>query len=185
MRRVSPLLGRIVRFLIEHIDDRGRQVEASLADSWAKDASREALGGDPSVLSVSLDLQQKDGLVHVTGRARAGTPRSCDRCGEDTALDLDVEIDLYYAPKAAEPESHPEQELDADELDVGWYSDGEIDVADVLREAIALAVPLRVVCEDTAACDARVAALLGPPAAKETHPGLAQLKSISQNLKSR
>ena len=167
-----------VRFLVEHIDDRGRQVEASLADSWARVAVAEALSSEPASMTATLDVQNRAGLLQVTGHVTTTTPRSCDRCGEPTSFEVDTDVDLHYAPRGAEPESHPEQGLEEDELDAGWYAGGEIDLADVLREAVALSIPLRIVCADEPACDARVAALIGAPEAKGGHPGLAQLKSL-------
>ncbi len=63
--------------------------------------------------------------------------------------------------EAAEPDE--ESFLSDEDLEIGWYEGGELDLGDILREALALELPLRVVCVDEAACDARTDALLGAP----------------------
>jgi uncharacterized metal-binding protein YceD (DUF177 family) len=60
--------------------------------------------------------------------------------------------------------------LSEEEMDVGWYAAGAIEVGDVLSEALALALPTRVTCSDDAACDARTASLLTAEVDPEQSP---------------
>lgn len=169
-----------MRFDVEHIDDRGQQITAGMADAWAVDAARTALEADPSEVSAELTLRRAHGLVFVTGVARAAAPRTCERCGDTMSLLIDTDVDLSYVPEGRESDSDLEQELRADELDVGWYADGHLDLTDTLREALSLALPPRVVCDDADACDARLRALLGSQPDKGGHPGFAALRNWTE-----
>ena len=105
--------------------------------------------------------------MRVGVRALASADATCDRCGEPTRLVADVDTALLYAPTESEGLAFEgEIELDADELDVGWYTEGLIDLGEVLQEALTLALPARVVCADTEACDKRTDALLTPARAE-------------------
>ncbi|NCG17835.1 MAG: hypothetical protein GWP91_02340 [Rhodobacterales bacterium] len=85
-------------------------------------------------------------------------PATCDRCGQLTERNVEVDIDLTYLPHLDEREA--ELELGADDMDIGWYRDGALQLADVVREALALELPSRTVCIDTEGCNARTEALL-------------------------
>jgi uncharacterized metal-binding protein YceD (DUF177 family) len=126
-------------------------------------------------------------VVIVDVAAEAGAETTCDRCGEPCELAVKVDGRLLFAPEesggaaydgldaradlfgsaegaAKAPEAvtsgRTEVELGADDLDVGWYSDGAIDLEAVLGEALALETPPRVVCADVGECDKRTDALL-------------------------
>jgi uncharacterized metal-binding protein YceD (DUF177 family) len=73
-----------------------------------------------------------------------------------------------------------DQELSQDELELGWYDDGRLQVEDVLSETLALALPERLVCLATEGCDKRTAALLASAQveAPSGHPGFAALKNL-------
>ena len=91
---------------------------------------------------------------------------------------VETEISLAYLP-----EDHgrydAELELEADDLDVGWYRDGELYLGDVVREGLALAMPSRIICTDTAGCNARTQALLqGERTESAGHPAFEALRSL-------
>lgn len=149
-----------MRLNVDHIDDRDQQVVAGMADVWAVAAASDVLEATLIDLSTTLDLRRAHGHVFVTGVVRAAASRTCERCGESTSLVVDTDVDLSYVPQGRQVSDAPESELKSDQLDVGWYANGHIDLADTLREALALALPPRVVCEDKAACDERTRSLL-------------------------
>jgi uncharacterized metal-binding protein YceD (DUF177 family) len=114
---------------------------------------------------ITLQRATGKGVIRVSVRATAAAESSCDRCGEGCTLTAEVDTVLLYAPTESEGRAFEtnEIELDAGDLDVGWYSDAHIDLAEILQEALALALPPRVVCAEVAACDERTDALLAPP----------------------
>ena len=150
-----------MRVALTDIPAAGRLVRLDSHTEWAATAARDAVDGAVRVLSGELRLTRGDAdTIHVTGQVHVDADRSCDRCGEAVTLTLDASVDLAYAPVVAGDDAGDETELHQDELDLGWYDGGGIEVAAVLCEALALALPSRTLCADVAACDARTNALL-------------------------
>lgn len=143
----------------------------------------EAVDAQVSGFEARVDVGVPDGSksvdVQVTLDLQYATP--CDRCGEAVEVRLESTETLRYQPEEpprTSPSDPEEVELGEDELDVGWYRDGTLSLADVVSEAIALALPMRNACEDTAGCDARTAKLLEGAAEQPSgHPGFAALKN--------
>jgi uncharacterized metal-binding protein YceD (DUF177 family) len=147
-----------MRISVDHLTESGRRQAFTVETLWAVEAASHALDAKPEALGGHLLIVRKGRGVHVTGHVEVATSAACARCGESARVALQFDPDLEYRPSSAERETE-EQELEEDELDVGWFDDGELDLGDVLCEAITLAMPSRVVCEDENACDSRFLAL--------------------------
>lgn len=172
-----------MRIAVEGIPAAGRLVEFSLHDAWALQAATRSLDATPQALEGSMLLRiasKRQGLVRVEGDVKAEAPADCDRCGEPCGMHLSEHFTLLYAPEERGGESFDggEIELSVDDLDLGWYAQGEVDLADVLREALALALPARVTCADQAECDRRTDQLLAAHAARPGHPTFEALKGL-------
>lgn len=160
-----------MRIAVEGIPAAGRDIPLGLHQAWAVDAATHALDLRPDRLDGMITLQKATGkgVVRVGVRVTAAAESICDRCGEPCTLKADVDTVLLYAPSESEGRAFEgEIELDAGELDVGWYTDAQIPLDEVLQEALALALPPRLVCADVAACDKRTDALLAPPPAERS-----------------
>ena len=149
---------------------------------WACEAASQALDGPVEVLEGELTLQPASdrGLVSVSGRISASREATCDRCGEPCVRGADVNVRLLYAPEARDDESFDggEIELEAEQLDLGWYADGALDLGSVLGEALALELPARIHCANTVECDKRTADLLATAgtSGEAGHPAFAALR---------
>ena len=149
---------------------------------WARAAASLALDGEVERLEGELTLVPASdrGLVSVSGVLFAERSASCDRCGEPCTHGARVEVQLLYAPEARDDESFDggEIELAAEDLDLGWYADGALDLASVLGEALALEVPSRIRCANGEECDKRTAALLAAAgrSGNPGHPAFAALR---------
>ena len=176
-----------MRIRVEDIPAAGRQVTAALSDGWAREAARDALDAAPTTLEAEFRIRKgaRDRDAEVALRVRTTAPGSCDRCGEDLVWVLSFESDLRYSPEptdVSEVRAEEEVELEEDDLDVGWYRDGHLSLPDVLREAVALALPSRIVCEDVPACDARTRKMLEANSEEAGgHPAFAALKNLTNN----
>ena len=169
-----------MRVTLDSIGPVGRDVEVSSTDAWAIDAVSAALDSRPSVLEGQIQLAPpRQNLVDVSIDVVTSAAVHCDRCGEPAMLEIRVESDLLYRPMTEDPE---DRELGSEELDVGWYVDRSLDLAAVLAEAVALAVPSRKTCKDVDACEARTDAMLAKqrPTGDVGHPGFAALRTISE-----
>lgn len=155
-----------MRIAVDGIPAAGRDVAFGLRDSWSVEAATTSLERPPSVLDGTITLRRAStkGVIQVDVKVDARCEAACDRCGEPCDLGVQLDTRLLFAPEesgsAAYDGGELELELEAGDLDLGWYTGGEIDLGDVLREALALALPSRVVCADTAACDKRTDTLL-------------------------
>lgn len=167
-----------MRIPIDTIESRGRRIDAGKGDVWAERAASTALDGPPAELAVGLDLSVTAGVVFVSGSVRASVRRPCDRCGEPVILAVDEAVDLAYAPEGPTSEQH---QLTAGDLDLGWYHEGHLDLEEVLSEAIALALPSRVLCTDGEACEARTRALLAEGTEETGHPAFAALAGLRRD----
>lgn len=145
---------------VSHIhDSNGLRVAVSPDSAWVRAAVERALEV-PGTAAGQLHLSRTAGKVEVKGELQVTAAHPCERCGEDVPLALVAAVDLAFLPSSHAPAAHHELELEAEDLDVGYYDDDTLDVEDLVCEAIALEMPSRVVCEDREACDGRTARLL-------------------------
>lgn len=166
-----------MRLVVEELPLRGRDLAVDDTTTWAREAAAIAFDVDAArVAGVSGHLhvaRQRRQEVEVTVRLTASAPLRCDRCGAEGLLTLSVDEVLTYRPQEQAPDAdakpskskRPEIALEEEDLDVGWYEGGAVELVDVAGEALTLAMPPRVTCAelggDVAACDASVDSILG------------------------
>ncbi len=122
----------------------------------ALDATALHLEGESDVVlrpggRVKCHVDRVDGnSIHVRGRFGAEIDAECGRCLERYPLDVGQELDLFYLPRAkGEPlEQAEEVELSDHEVVVGYYEGEQLDLGEVLREQIVLALPLKPLCRE-------------------------------------
>lgn len=101
--------------------------------------------------AVDCRIERGDDLsVHVRGHLRAVLELECGRCLERYELPLDQELDLFYLPHRPEDQAESEDEVELSDRDVvvAYYQGERLDLGDVLREQLFLAVPLRPLCRE-------------------------------------
>lgn len=85
--------------------------------------------------------------IRVEGRLQVTMTASCDRCLETAKLALDRPFDLMYVPAEDAPAAG-EDEVNEAAIEVGYYQGSGIELNDVLREVVLLALPMQLVCSD-------------------------------------
>ena len=87
---------------------------------------------------------RKGDEVVVSGNIATSVESICVRCLEK----VDSQIAIEFADRFVESaeDAPTELSLDADDLDVGYVYDGKIDLMEVVREHIILALPEQVFC---------------------------------------
>jgi uncharacterized protein len=83
--------------------------------------------------------------VQLAGELIAAVSFDCDRCLKPLTIPVEQTFDLTYVPPVRTEE---EKELGDDDLLVAFYTDQVIDVDDLVREQIELAVPMSRLCSD-------------------------------------
>ncbi len=127
----------------------------------------EPLGFDEK-LSLSPDRLDEDqvagevevwlvGTIHpmggnfmVEGTFRASGPTACSRCLAPVPWQVEDRFSVEYRPGAQAP-GEGEFAIDGDELDVAFLVGHELDLEDVAAEQVSLALPMRIVCDESCA----------------------------------
>ena len=90
-------------------------------------------------------VPHSSGEVRIQGRYRVEVSAACDRCLERTRYPLEASFDLYYQPVETIAREE-EVGIDEAESEIGFYEGGGIELEDVLREQILLALPMQRIC---------------------------------------
>jgi uncharacterized protein len=138
---------------------------------------------DPSWRLESVDVQiDADGTeVFVRGRAAATMPLTCSRCAEAFPGRADVDIDVRLVPR---PRAADSVELGADDLDVDFYDNDELDLARVVENETTLALPMKPLCRPDcrglcAVCGANRNVVACTCASRPPDPRLAALRDLA------
>lgn len=84
--------------------------------------------------------------IRVKGRAAVRMEADCDRCLESAQYPIDSGFELYYRPVS---EGYGEEtEIRTGEAEMGFYQGGGVELNDVLREFVLLALPMRRLCRN-------------------------------------
>jgi uncharacterized protein len=92
-------------------------------------------------------LKNTDGEVRVQGRYTVEFTAPCDRCLVNARHPLDAGFDLFYQPAAVIARDE-EIEIDEGEAEIGFYEGNGLELEDILREQILLALPMQRVCSE-------------------------------------
>src|SRR5262249_22276801 len=84
--------------------------------------------------------------VFVNGHIETRAQIACDRCLTPIELPIDTDFDLQYITGGAY-ESRGAVELTEDEMSVSVFEGDAIDVDEIVKEQILLAVPTRMLCQ--------------------------------------
>ena len=92
-------------------------------------------------------LAHTGGEVRIQGRYTVEMKAQCDRCLGSARFPLDSGFDLFYRPVSFIAREE-EVAIDEGEAEIGFYEDGGIELEDILREQVLLALPMQRVCSD-------------------------------------
>jgi uncharacterized protein len=92
-------------------------------------------------------LKNSEGEVRVQGRYTVELTAQCDRCLVLARFPLDAGFDLFYRPVSVIAREE-EVEIDEGEAEIGFYEDGGMELDDILREQVLLALPMQRVCSE-------------------------------------
>src|SRR5213595_21338 len=92
-------------------------------------------------------LEESEGQVRILGRYTVEMEAQCDRCLGAASFPLDAAFDLFYMP-ASVVAGAEEVEIDEGEAEIGFYEGGGMQLEDILREQVLLALPMQRVCSD-------------------------------------
>lgn len=86
------------------------------------------------------------GEIRAKGQVKVQMQAECDRCLEAAEFPLDSSFELYYRPVA---EGYGEEKaIDSGEAEMGFYEGDGLELNDVLREFVLLALPMQKLCRE-------------------------------------
>jgi uncharacterized protein len=94
---------------------------------------------------LNLRATRADEKVQLIGSVTVIVEFECDRCLSTLSIPVEASFDLLYVPPLG---TENERELEENDLSLGFYQDGIIDVDDLTREQIELALPMARLCSD-------------------------------------
>ena len=91
-----------------------------------------------SEIKVEGELTNNGRVLKIKGVIHATAKYQCNRCLEDFITNMDIPFSDDY-------QDNSDGKID-DEADLAYYNGDEIDIADLVRESMILAEPLKVAC---------------------------------------
>jgi len=129
-------------------------------------------------------IKQSGMDVHVTGELRAALIVPCDRCLQAVPFAVAESFNLVYIPVEAERAHKGEIELHGKDLEFSYYENEELDVDQLIRDQLELALPVRVLCQadcrglcPQCGADLNVETCQCPPPVDPRWQALAELKN--------
>jgi uncharacterized protein len=90
-------------------------------------------------------LRNTEGEIRIRGRLTVRMEAECDRCLEAASFPIDTTFDLFYEPAAASPVGE-EIEIEAGEIEIGFYEGQGLELESILREQVLLTLPMQRIC---------------------------------------
>ena len=98
-----------------------------------------------------LELMKTGTEVMISGALRTEVALECSRCLQPFRRSMEIPVDVVYHPAeevAAEGQT-ARHALSPDEMDMGFYREGEINLRELLSEQIALDSQMKPLCSET------------------------------------
>jgi len=87
------------------------------------------------------------GEIRVKAHIAVRMEVDCDRCLEPARFPIDSDFELYYSP--VQEGAGEERAIDESEAEIGFYEGDGLELSDVLREYVLLALPMQRVCSES------------------------------------
>jgi uncharacterized protein len=92
-------------------------------------------------------VEESEAQIRVQGKYSVELEAQCDRCLGRARFPLEAGFDLFYRP-ASDIAREEEIEIDEGDAEIGFYEGGGLELEDLLREQILLALPMQRVCSE-------------------------------------
>ena len=97
---------------------------------------------------ISARASRSDHQVRLRGRITARAQVECDRCLQSVDLPVETSFDVSYVPAADYTSEAEAAELQEEDLSLSVFDGETIDVDDLVREQVLLALPTRALCRE-------------------------------------
>ena len=133
---------------IREIPDSGLELRVPLGRGVIADALTGLEADlDRSHAEASLTVIRTGDNVFVHGRIAGEVQVPCVRCLREVATGIETLVRMSYLPEGEEPAEGAEGEAPAEQdVEYATHDGSQIEIADVLRESLILAVPMTPLC---------------------------------------
>ena len=168
-----------LQFRLRDIPDSGLDLQVALPVEMIVAALEGAEGVDPTASTARLTAQVSKvrDNVFVHGELGGVATMACVRCLEPAHVNLTTPLNLTFMPEAVGAPDPDADELATSDAEFATYQGDQIDLTELVREQIVLAVPIAPLCREecrglcpvcgknrnTTPCECR-------PAAADEHP---------------
>jgi len=120
---------------------------------YSAELSQQELGFDPKDVhihggvQVELLVEKRGYDVRVRGTLKAQVDLSCSRCLDPVRVGIASDFDQLYESNAAHPLTG-EIALREKDTDIAFFSGNTIEINDIVREQVLLAVPMKPICRE-------------------------------------
>lgn len=130
------------------IPDEGLNINFSEGARWFEECfpERESIDFNLRKVDVNCQVTKVSTTVFIKGSISVHLDVCCSRCLEDTGMIGNS--DFAYTLIPAKPEFKEDVELQAEELEISYYSGDVIDLAPIVCEQIILQVPIKPLCSE-------------------------------------
>lgn len=130
-----------MKIIVSEIKEEGQDVD--FAGEMTLD-----LPDSPKVpVSARVHVAKEGAAVLVQGTVRTSLEQRCSRCLNAAVMEMDFDFSALYKPGGSGREDGY-HELRGEELEVGFYGNDEIDLADLIREQITVNLPIKPLCSE-------------------------------------
>ena len=92
-------------------------------------------------------LENSGGEARIEGKFSGTMESDCDRCLATASYPLETSFDLFYRPSTDNPDGD-EVKIDEGEAEIGFYDGLGMELADIIKEQILLALPIKRTCRE-------------------------------------
>lgn len=114
-----------------------------LADDLSKGESWDYRFPEP--LWIRFQFRRSGSTLFFNGEVKGVVEGHCSRCLEPFRINVERPVELSLIPAL---EQRGEIKLNPEDLDLGFYSGGEIDLGDLAQSEIILQLPIRPLCKE-------------------------------------
>jgi uncharacterized protein len=97
------------------------------------------------LVELNLHVRREGADVLVTGRVGATVPQVCGRCLEAFPVEVRAPVDSRFVPR---PATGDRVELTADDLEMDFYGNDQLDLGALVETETTLALPMKPLCRE-------------------------------------
>jgi len=131
-----------VFFCVRDLEVRKAHFDVAISDGEIDYVEGLRQTGDLEAAGTAELLNNTLGEIRVKGRLKVTMEAECDRCLEKARFPIAADFDLFYRPG-------DEVAISDAESEIGFYQGGGVELNEVLREYILLAMPMQRVCRES------------------------------------